>query len=315
MREPQPLTILDIGLPGLNGFEPLFKRLHDIAHAKGGIEVPMLFLTARIDEIDRVVGLELGTDGYIAKPFSPRELVARVRTILRRSVRASAPQSMAHPNPAVENAPQPFLVDETRYRIRDYGCIPDLSRDDYGLLRLPVQRPGRVHTCDESMNRVQVDPGNTFDRTVDAHIKTLRGGFREMHCWTMSSPVCAVPRQRSRYYRPRAGKSLSALLFARAAEQRQEKHGARSGVREGDRHALDTPMGLKEIRFSTHAIKVKPNDGDRHAEVVVADSTADRDFVLDHRLAGSRRNRFPRRAPASRRSISSHSAWASPSSP
>ena len=80
------LVILDVGLPDLNGFE-LFKQLHALP---GGHQVPMLFLTARSDEIDRVVGLELGADDYIPKPFSPRELVARVRTILRRSVRAPA---------------------------------------------------------------------------------------------------------------------------------------------------------------------------------------------------------------------------------
>ena len=79
--EPPALAILDVGLPDLNGFE-LFKRLQALP---GGDRVPMLFLTARSDEIDRVVGLELGADDYIAKPFSPRELVARVRTILRRS--------------------------------------------------------------------------------------------------------------------------------------------------------------------------------------------------------------------------------------
>src|SRR6476469_5231729 len=80
------LAILDVGLPDLNGFE-LFKQLQALP---GGAQVPMLFLTARSDEIDRVVGLELGADDYIAKPFSPRELVARVRGILRRTAKASA---------------------------------------------------------------------------------------------------------------------------------------------------------------------------------------------------------------------------------
>src|SRR5512132_30220 len=99
---PPALAILDVGLPDLNGFE-LFKQLQDLP---GGDRIPMLFLTARSDEIDRVVGLELGADDYIAKPFSPRELVARVRTILRRSVRPPA----AAPAPPV----QPFALDEER---------------------------------------------------------------------------------------------------------------------------------------------------------------------------------------------------------
>lgn len=177
MREPPALAILDIGLPDLNGFE-LFKRLQAITRATGGIEVPMLFLTARSDEIDRVVGLELGADDYIAKPFSPRELVARVRTILRRSVRASAPSPMVHPVPTDENASQPFLVDKDKHQIRYYGCILELSRYEYGLLHLLVQRPGRVYTRDELMSRVWDDPGDTFDRTVDAHVKTLRAKLK-----------------------------------------------------------------------------------------------------------------------------------------
>ena len=84
--QPPALAILDVGLPDLNGFE-LFKRLQALP---GGAKVPMLFLTARSDEIDRVVGLELGADDYTAKPFSPRELVARVRTILRRASQVNA---------------------------------------------------------------------------------------------------------------------------------------------------------------------------------------------------------------------------------
>jgi two-component system catabolic regulation response regulator CreB len=98
--EPPALVVLDVGLPDLNGFE-LFRRLQALP---GGNQVPMLFLTARSDEIDRVVGLELGADDYIAKPFSPRELVARVRTILRRSARptgaatSTAPTVIAQPS-------------------------------------------------------------------------------------------------------------------------------------------------------------------------------------------------------------------------
>jgi len=104
-QEPPALAILDVGLPDLNGFE-LFKRLRALNQSQGGAEVPMLFLTARSDEIDRVVGLELGADDYIAKPFSPRELVARVRTILRRSARAApgAPAATGHGGPP-QNAP------------------------------------------------------------------------------------------------------------------------------------------------------------------------------------------------------------------
>jgi two-component system catabolic regulation response regulator CreB len=128
------LAILDVGLPDLNGFQ-LFKELQALP---GGAEVPMLFLTARSDEIDRVVGLELGADDYIAKPFSPRELLARVRAILRRSARP--------PVAAAEPPPQPFHLDEERHRIRYYGCPLELSRYEYGILRTLLLKPGpRVH--------------------------------------------------------------------------------------------------------------------------------------------------------------------------
>lgn len=188
-QEPPALAILDVGLPDLNGFE-LFKRLRALNQSQGGAEVPMLFLTARSDEIDRVVGLELGADDYIAKPFSPRELVARVRTILRRSARA-APGAPAGPGdgvppripgaaPPVSVQPpaMPFALDNERMQIRYYGRLLELSRYEYGLLRLLVQRPGRVFTRDELLQLVWDDASDSFDRTVDAHVKTLRAKLK-----------------------------------------------------------------------------------------------------------------------------------------
>lgn len=170
--ETPALAILDVGLPDLNGFE-LFKRLHALP---GGAAVPILFLTARSDEIDRVVGLELGADDYVAKPFSPRELVARVRTILRRSVRGTVTAAPA-PVPAVVPT-TPFQIDGERRQIRYYGRPLDLSRYEYGLLCLLVQRPGRVYTRGELLEMVWDDPGESFDRTVDAHVKTLRAKLK-----------------------------------------------------------------------------------------------------------------------------------------
>lgn len=173
--EPPALAILDVGLPDMNGFE-LFKRLQALP---GGAQVPMLFLTARSDEIDRVVGLELGADDYIAKPFSPRELVARVRTILRRSVRGGNGNGIAPATIQATAAPvTPFAVDVERMQIRYYGRVLELSRYEHGLLRLLVQRPGRVFTRDELLRLVWDDASDSFDRTVDAHIKTLRAKLR-----------------------------------------------------------------------------------------------------------------------------------------
>ena len=181
-QEPPALAILDVGLPDMNGFE-LFKQLQAHLREHALPELPMLFLTARSDEIDRVVGLELGADDYIAKPFSPRELVARVRTILRRSRRGAAPAvappaAQAAPAPAPPISALPFVVDAERMQIRYYGRALELSRYEYGLLRLLVQRPGRVFTRDELLDQVWDQASDSFDRTVDAHVKTLRAKLR-----------------------------------------------------------------------------------------------------------------------------------------
>src|SRR6478752_954880 len=130
--QPPALAILDVGLPDLNGFA-LFKQLQALP---GGDQVPMLFLTARSDEIDRVVGLELGADDYVPKPFSPRELVARVRSILRRSAKGTAA------------AASPVQIDDGRRQIRFYGQALELSRYEYGLLKTLASRPGHVFTRD-----------------------------------------------------------------------------------------------------------------------------------------------------------------------
>lgn len=159
------LAVLDVGLPDVNGFE-LFKQLQ-----RGGAGLPAIFLTARSTEIDRVVGLELGADDYIAKPFSPRELVARVRTVLRRVQRSTGAAGAA---PACA-----FEVDDERKAIRFKGRALDLSRTEYRLLKVLVERPGRVFSRDELMERAWDDPASAFDRTVDAHVKALRAKLRE----------------------------------------------------------------------------------------------------------------------------------------
>jgi len=157
------LAILDVGLPDINGFE-LFKRI-TAAH----VGLPAIFLTARASEIDRVVGLELGADDYVAKPFSPRELVARVRTVLRRA---------QQPLPAVSSPASSFLVDDERKTIRFRGVALDLPRIEYRLLKVLAERPGRVFSRDELMSRAWDDPGSSFDRTVDTHVKSLRAKLR-----------------------------------------------------------------------------------------------------------------------------------------
>ena len=160
--QPPALVILDVGLPDTSGFE-VFKRL------RGFSDVPVVFLTARSDEIDRVVGLELGADDYVAKPFSPRELVARVRSILRRSAKPPAPPPVA---PTL-----PLVVDEGKRQIRFYGVLLELSRYEFGLLQTLAARPGHVFSRDTLLDKVW-DDSDSLDRTVDAHVKTLRAKMK-----------------------------------------------------------------------------------------------------------------------------------------
>ncbi len=168
--QPPALVILDVGLPDASGFE-VFKRLREVA----GADLPVLFLTARSDEIDRVVGLELGADDYIAKPFSPRELVARVRTVLRRVNKAPARGVGAEDSTP---ASSPVVVDDGRRQIRYYGQVLELSRYEYGLLKTLASRPGHVYTRDMLLSQVWGDDSESMDRTVDAHVKTVRAKLK-----------------------------------------------------------------------------------------------------------------------------------------
>ncbi len=165
------LVILDVNLPDCSGFE-LAKEIRQ------DYTVPIIFVTARSSEIDRVVGLEIGGDDYIVKPFSPRELTARVRAVLRRTIAsnvASPPQ-----NDAAENGRQalPFLIDEARYVISFRDIPLELSRYEYRLLRLLIQQPGRVYSRDQLMQQVWDEPDMSLERTVDTHIKTIRKKLR-----------------------------------------------------------------------------------------------------------------------------------------
>ncbi len=155
--------ILDIGLPDMSGFDLMREiRKHTTT--------PVLFLTARSSEIDRVVGLELGADDYMIKPFSPRELVARMRAILRRT--AQPAPTTAGPLP---NAPRgPFQVDDEHFAIVFRGTALDLSRYEYRLLKALVDNPGRVLSRQQLMNKAWEDPDMSLERTIDTHIKTIR---------------------------------------------------------------------------------------------------------------------------------------------
>jgi two-component system catabolic regulation response regulator CreB len=157
-QNPPALVILDVGLPDANGFD-VCRQIRSLG------PTPVLFLTARAEEIDRVVGLELGADDYVVKPFSPRELTARVRAILRR---VSMP-------PAPDNARDTrFVVDEARLGIHYQGTLLELSRYEFRLLKTLIDQPGRVFTREQLLQLAWDHPEHSLDRTVDTHIKTLR---------------------------------------------------------------------------------------------------------------------------------------------
>ena len=160
-QEKFTLIILDVGLPDINGFE-LCKQFRALS------AVPIIFVTARKDEIDRVVGLEIGGDDYVVKPFSPRELTARVKAILRRT---GQPPTAAGPEPI-------FVIDDERCEIRYHGTPLSLSRYELRLLKILAQKPGRVFSREQLMEQAWEEPEAAFDRTVDAHIKTLRAKLR-----------------------------------------------------------------------------------------------------------------------------------------
>ena len=158
------LVILDIGLPDANGFD-LCRTLRAEA------SVPVIFLTARHQEIDRVVGLEIGADDYVVKPFSPRELTARVRAVLRRS----QPDTEGHPSSA--HAIGPFHLDEAACLIHYLDTPLNLSRYEYRLLQVLLHAPLRVYSRDQLLD-LAWDGADSVDRTVDTHIKTLRAKLR-----------------------------------------------------------------------------------------------------------------------------------------
>ena len=159
------LIILDVGLPDINGFE-LARRIRQTS------SIPIIFVTARSDEIDRVVGLELGADDYVVKPFSPRELSARVKAVLRRlNTVPAAAQSPANDGGVSHG---PFVLDKSRRRIQYHGTSLQLSRVEYRLLSSLLGAPGQVFSRDQLLDKAWEHGGISLERTVDTHIKTLR---------------------------------------------------------------------------------------------------------------------------------------------
>jgi DNA-binding response OmpR family regulator len=158
------LIVLDVGLPDIDGFE-VCRSVRTFS------EVPIIFLTSRSDEIDRVVGLEIGGDDYVVKPFSPRELLARIKAIRRRNDRPVEKQ------PVNELRYGPMTIDSERFRIQCQGREIVLTAQEFKLLELLVRHPGRVFTREQVLNRAWGDGGLVTDRTIDVHVKSLRKKF------------------------------------------------------------------------------------------------------------------------------------------
>ena len=165
------LVVLDLGLPGLDGL--------DVARSlRRDGEVPIIMLTARTDESDKLVGLELGADDYMTKPFSPKELVARVRAVLRRFEAASAPADVIRVGPDVElNVP--------RLEARFGGRRVDLTRSEFQIVSLMARQPGRVFTRSQLLDAIRGVAFESYERAIDAHIKNIRRKIGASHIETV----------------------------------------------------------------------------------------------------------------------------------
>lgn len=157
------LALLDIGLPDMNGID-LMREMRKIS------SLPVIFLTARNAELDRILGLEIGADDYVTKPFSPREVVARVRTVLRR----------ISPVPVTVQTTA-FRLDSQGQHIHYHGTLLALTRYEFLLLKTLLEEPLRIFSRIQLMQKIWAAPDHSLERTVDTHIKTLRAKLSAVH--------------------------------------------------------------------------------------------------------------------------------------
>lgn len=169
------LLVLDVGLPDGSGLD----LLRDVRNAAPTAALPVLMLSAHGEEIDRVLGLELGADDYLTKPFSPRELAARVKALLRRAGHGNG-NGNGHPAAPAASATALFHDDEAGQRISLRGQALPLTRREYRLLSHLLRGAGRIHSRDVLLAAAWGDDSESTDRTVDTHIKTLRAKLREL---------------------------------------------------------------------------------------------------------------------------------------
>ncbi|MCP5474697.1 MAG: response regulator [Rhodanobacteraceae bacterium] len=172
---PPDLLLLDLMLPGTDGLT-ICKELRQFS------TVPVIMITARVEEIDRLLGLELGADDYVCKPFSPREVLARARALLRRS--------HDWQRAAGNSARSGLDLDEDRFEARWRGRKLDLTPVEFRLLKALVQRPGHVMSRAQLLEHLYMDHRVVSDRTVDSHIKNLRRKFEDMEAG--SDPIKSI---------------------------------------------------------------------------------------------------------------------------
>jgi len=153
------LIVLDLMLPGRSGLE-ICKEVRSFS------DLPIIMVTARVEEVDRLIGLEAGADDYLCKPFSVRELVARVKALLRRPRTAAAPSGL--------------IIDEEKHQVSLDGKIVDLTPVEFRLLAALAAAPGKVFSRDSLMEKLYADHRVVTDRTVDAHVKNLRRKIEEI---------------------------------------------------------------------------------------------------------------------------------------
>lgn len=163
-KNPPDLVLLDVMLPGMDGLD-VCRELRKFS------SLPIIMVTAKVEEIDRLIGLELGADDYICKPFSPREVVARVRAVLRR-VRSEPIDTGIHRGP--------LRLNEATRQVTVEGCHLELTPCEFGLLKVLMSRPNRVFTRNELLNQVQGYDFEGYDRTIDTHVKNLRKKIAEI---------------------------------------------------------------------------------------------------------------------------------------
>lgn len=169
-RSDPALMVLDLMLPGRDGLD-ICREL------RGFSALPVIMVTAKVEEIDRLLGLELGADDYLCKPFSPRELVARVKAVLRRAPAAGA-GAAADGDAGVERGP--FRVDEARMRITLRHNALNLTPMEFRLLAVLLRHPGRIWSRSQLLEQVQPDDLDSYDRVVDTHVKNLRKKLAEV---------------------------------------------------------------------------------------------------------------------------------------